>query len=189
MEAALRGGVRSVQLRDKEAPSGTLLPLAERLRDLCHARGALFFVNDRVDLALAAKADGVHVGQDDLPVEVVRRLVPESLVVGVSAETPARARAAARGGADYIGAGPVWPTDSKADAGVAIGVDGVARMVAATQLPVVAIGGITSVRVAALREAGAAGVAVIRAILAESDPEWAAQALARAWGERQRTTR
>jgi thiamine-phosphate pyrophosphorylase len=177
VEAALRGGAGSVQLRDKVAGTGTLLPLARGLRERCHAHGALFFVNDRVDLALAAGADGVHIGQDDLPLEAVRRLVPEGFLVGVSAETPELARSAQAGGADYVGAGPVWPTDSKTDAGAAIGVEGVARVVAATSLPVVAIGGITPERAPGLWGAGAAGVAVIRAILAAPDPEEAARSL------------
>jgi thiamine-phosphate pyrophosphorylase len=166
----LEAGATSVQLRDKQAGSGALLPLARRIRALCHRHRALFIVNDRVDLALAANADGVHVGQEDLPVEEVRRLVPPHFVVGVSAETPDLARQGEVGGADYVGCGTVWPTDSKADAGQAVGVEGVRAVAAAISIPVVAIGGITPERQAAVLEAGAAGVAVIRAVLAAPDP-------------------
>jgi thiamine-phosphate diphosphorylase len=176
VERALRAGVTSVQLRDKRAGSGTLLPLALRLREQCRRHGALFVVNDRVDLALASGADAVHVGQADLPAAVVRQLVGESMVVGVSTATEAEARAAAEAGANYLGCGTIWPTDSKADAGEALGPDRLGAVVAATPLPVVAIGGITPERGWEALEAGAVGVAVIRAVLGASDPEAAVRA-------------
>ncbi|TVP49821.1 MAG: thiamine phosphate synthase [Gemmatimonadales bacterium] len=180
VEEILAAGATAIQLRDKEAGSGELLPLARRLRDLCHARGALFLVNDRLDLALACGADGVHVGQDDLPAAGVRAVTPPGFVIGVSAETPELARKAQAEGADYVGCGPVWPTDSKADAGGAIGVRGLAAVVRAVRIPVVAIGGITPERVPELLAEGAAGVAVIRAVLAAPDPSAAVRALLRA---------
>ncbi len=175
IEAALAAGATAIQLRDKHAGTGELLPLARRIRDRCRRHRALFLVNDRVDLALASGADGVHVGQEDLPVEEVRRLVPSDFVVGVSASTPELARQAEEGGADYIGCGTIWPTASKVDAGHAIGVEGVERVVQAVRIPVIAIGGITPERQRPLLDAGAAGVAVIRAVLADPDPGGAVQ--------------
>jgi thiamine-phosphate diphosphorylase len=170
VEEALEAGATSIQLRDKEAPTEELLPLARRLQACCHRHGALFVVNDRVELALAVGADGVHVGQDDLPVREVRRMAPEGFVVGVSAETPELAREAEAGGADYVGCGAVWPTDSKLDAPEAVGPEGVRRVVEAVRIPVVAIGGITPERARELVPTGVAGVAVIRAVLAARDP-------------------
>jgi thiamine-phosphate pyrophosphorylase len=176
----LSAGVTAVQLRDKDARTGTLLPLARRLRALCRAHGAPFFVNDRVDLALAAGADGVHLGEQDLPISVVRLIAPD-LWIGASADTAASAEAAVRAGAHYIGCGAVWGTTSKADAGTPIGVGRVASVAAAVDVPVVAIGGITPARAPALVGTGAAGVAVIRALLDEGNPEAAARAFRRAF--------
>jgi thiamine-phosphate pyrophosphorylase len=184
VEEVLAAGATAIQLRDKDAGAGELLPLARRLRERCRAHGALFLVNDRLDLALACEADGVHVGQDDLPAAAIRAASPPGFVIGVSAETPELAIQAREDGADYVGCGPVWPTDSKADAGDAIGVVGVASVAHAVDLPVVAIGGITAARVPELLEAGAAGVAVIRAVLAAADPSAAVRGLLG-----QRTTR
>jgi thiamine-phosphate pyrophosphorylase len=181
---AVAAGATAIQLRDKRAGTGELLPLARRLRELCQSHGALFLVNDRLDLALACGADGVHVGQDDLPVAEVRAVSPPGFVIGVSAETPELALRAQDDGADYVGCGPVWPTDSKADAGAAIGVAGFEAVARAVGIPVVAIGGITPERVPELLASGAAGVAVIRAVLAAADP---AAAVRRLLG--QRTTR
>ncbi len=170
VESALQAGATAIQLRDKEADDGELLPLARWIGERCRRHGALFLINDRVELALIAGADGVHVGQDDLPVREVRRRVPAGFVVGVSAETPELAREAEAGGADYVGCGAVWPTASKLDAPDAVGPEGVRRVVAAVGIPVVAIGGITPERARSLAQTGVAGVAVIRAILAAPDP-------------------
>ena len=170
VDAALQAGATAIQLRDKEADDGELLPLARWIGDRCRRHGALFLVNDRVELAISIGADGVHVGQDDLPVREVRRQVPAGFVVGVSAETPELAREAEAGGADYVGCGAVWPTPSKLDAPDAVGVEGVRRVVEAVDIPVVAIGGITAEGARRLAPTGIAGVAVIRAILAASDP-------------------
>ena len=172
---ALVGGVTSVQLRDKETATGTLLPLAHRIRALCHDHGALFFVNDRVDLALASGADGVHLGDDDLPVHVVREIAPE-LWVGASADTAETAQAAIRAGAHYVGCGTIWATDSKADAGTPIGIAGLTAVAQAITAPVVAIGGITIARAPELVGSGAAGIAVIRGLWDAPDITTAARA-------------
>lgn len=176
VEAALQAGATAIQLRDKEADAGELLPLARWIGERCRHHGALFLINDRVELAITAGADGVHVGQDDMPVREVRRRVPADFVVGVSAETPELAREAEAGGADYVGCGAVWPTESKVDAPEAVGAEGVRRVVEAVSIPVVAIGGITPERARSLEHTGVAGVAVIRAVLAAPDPAAAVRA-------------
>ncbi len=180
VSAALRGGARCIQLREKVLGAGGILPLALRLRANTRASGALLIVNDRVDLALACDADGVHLGPDDLPVEAVRGLAPPGFLVGYSTDDPEEARRAVEKGASYLGCGTVWPTDSKADAGGAIGPEGLARVAAAVPVPVVAIGGITPERARLLRGTGAAGIAVIRWVMAAPDPEAATRALLQA---------
>jgi thiamine-phosphate pyrophosphorylase len=180
VRAALRGGARSIQLRGKDQPARAQVALARALLAETRAAGALLFVNDRLDVALAAGADGVHLGQDDLPVEAARRIVPAAFLVGISAETAELACAAERGGADYVGTGPVYATGSKADAGDAVGCGRVAQVAAAVRIPVVAIGGIDAANAGDVFAAGAAGVAVISAVMRAPDPERAARDLIRA---------
>jgi thiamine-phosphate pyrophosphorylase len=180
VRAALRGGAPSIQLRGKDQPAREQVALARALLVETRAAGALLFVNDRLDVALAAGADGVHLGQDDLPVEAARRIVPAAFLVGISAETAELALAAERGGADYVGTGPVYATGSKADAGDAVGCGRIAEVAAAVRIPVVAIGGIDAANAGAAAAAGAAGVAVISAVMRAPDPERAARDLLRA---------
>jgi thiamine-phosphate pyrophosphorylase len=180
VRAALRGGAPSIQLRGKEQAAREQVELARALLAETRAAGALLWVNDRLDVALAAGADGVHLGQDDLPVEAARRIVPPGFLVGISAETPELARAAERGGADYVGTGPVFETGSKADAGAAIGFARIADVAAAVRIPVVGIGGIDAANAGDVVRAGAAGVAVISAVMRAADPEAATRALLRA---------
>jgi len=170
VEAALDSGLPAVQLRDKELPGRALLALAERLRLATARTGALLFVNDRVDVALAVGADGVQLGTGSMPVDVARRLLPAGTLIGVSTHAPGEASA----GADFALFGPVWATPSKTGAQ---GEDRLREAVRAAAIPVLAIGGVTAERVAAARAAGAAGVAVIRAILAAPDPRTATRAL------------
>ncbi|MEZ4417812.1 MAG: thiamine phosphate synthase [Gemmatimonadota bacterium] len=170
VEAALEAGAPAIQLRDKGSSVRDSLKLAHRLRALTAAHDALLFVNDRFDLALAAQADGVHLGPDDLPVEAVRGVAPPGFLVGFSTDDPAVARAAERGGADYIGCGTVFETSHKQDAGAVIGPEGIRRVVDAVGIPVVAIGGIGPENVSRLRASGAAGVAVLGAVMAAPDP-------------------
>lgn len=174
---ALAGGATCIQLRDKGMGGRELCRLGEALAALCHARGALCLVNDRLDVALACGADGVHLGQDDLPVARARAVVGPDLIIGLSAATPEEARRAAADGADYLGTGAVFATASKADAGEPIGPGGLARVVAACPLPVVAIGGISAANAGAAVGAGAAGVAVIAAVMGADDPRGAARAI------------
>jgi thiamine-phosphate pyrophosphorylase len=177
VRAALRGGAPAVQLRMKDGVAREMAQLARALRVETGAAGALLFVNDRVDVALAAGADGAHVGQDDLPAAAARRIAPPGFLVGVSAETVDLALRAQAEGADYVGVGPVYATGSKADAGEAVGVERIAEVASAVRIPVVGIGGITVENAPAVLRAGAAGVAVISAVMRASDPEAATRAL------------
>lgn len=179
--AALRGGARLIQLRDKQRDAGLLLPVAREIRDLCAGAGALFLVNDRVDLAVAAGADGVHLGQTDLPVPEARTLLGPDRLVGVSVENVEQARLAEAQGADYLGVGAIYGSASKTDAGEAVGLEHLRRLRAAASLPIVAIGGITLERVSEVRAAGADSIAVISAVVGAPDPEAAARRLAAAW--------
>ncbi|HYR09630.1 MAG TPA: thiamine phosphate synthase [Longimicrobium sp.] len=177
VRAALRGGAPAIQLRMKDASAREMAEAARALLAETRAAGALLFINDRVDVALAVGADGAHVGQDDLPVAAARRIAPPGFLLGVSAETEELARAAEEEGADYVGVGPVYRTGSKADAGDAVGTERIARVAAAVRIPVVGIGGITIGNAAPVLHAGAAGVAVISAVMRADDPEAATRAL------------
>jgi thiamine-phosphate pyrophosphorylase len=166
---ALEGGAGVIQLRDKTASSRRLFEAAVAMRRLCRDAGALLIVNDRIDIALAAGADGVHVGPDDLPVAEARRLMPGKLV-GASAATVEEAIGAEREGADYLGVGAVYEArGSKADAGAPVGPDRVAAIRGAVKLPIVGIGGIKAANAAPVIAAGASGVAVITGVVAAPD--------------------
>lgn len=180
--AALRAGAGALQLRGKDWSGRQLYEVGLALRRLADETGALLFVDDRVDVAQAVGADGVHVGQEDLPARVVRALLGPEAIVGVSAATPEEARQAEADGADYLGVGSVWATGSKADAGEPVGLEGLRAVVAATRLPVVAIGGVDAGRAREARAAGAAGVAVISAVMAAPDPARAVRELLGAGG-------
>lgn len=171
VRAVLRGGAPAVQLRSKYGTARELVELTRTLLAETRSAGALLFVNDRVDVALAGDADGVHLGDDDLPLTAARRIVPSGFLLGRSVETLEQARIAEREGADYLGVGPVFATESKPDAGAPIGLTGLGRVAGAVQIPVVGIGGIDHSNAAAVREAGAAGIAVIRAVMRAEDPE------------------
>jgi len=175
--AALAGGADTVQLRDKGAAAQNLCAAAAEIQPLARKFGAVFIVNDRVDVALVAGADGAHVGPDDLPARDARRILARPALLGVSCSTPEEARRAAKDGADYVGVGPIFPTPTKPDAGEAIGLERLAAVVAAAGIPVVAIGGIDHENVAAVIGAGAAGAAVIAAVVAAPDMAAAARAL------------
>lgn len=177
VRAALRGGPPAIQLRMKDAPAREMADAARTLLAQTRAAGALLFVNDRVDVALAVGADGAHVGQDDLPADRARAIAPPGFLIGVSAETAALALRAQADGADYVGVGPVYATGSKADAGDAVGLERIAEVAAGVRIPVVGIGGITIANAPAVLRAGAAGVAVISAVMRADDPEAAVRAL------------
>jgi len=177
IEAALSGGVTAVQLREKSGSDRAILATAERVRELCLEHGAAFFLNDRLDLALAANADGVHLGVDDISIPAVRRIAGPDFVIGFSPETDLGARSARIEGASYLGVGPIFGTRSKADAGPAIGVSSLKRRIEVSGLPVIGIGGIDAGNASSVIEAGASGIAVMSAILKATDPQAAARAL------------
>ncbi len=166
---ALDGGARLLQLRDKTREKGLQLPIAQALRALCRERGAVFIVNDHVDLALAVNADGVHLGQKDLPLSAVRRLVPREMIVGCSTNNPEEARRAEADGTDYVSVGRLFPTGSKEDTRPAT-VETVRAVKAAVSVPVCAIGGINETNIDEVLASGADMVAVIAAVIAAADP-------------------
>jgi thiamine-phosphate pyrophosphorylase len=182
VEAAVAGGVTLVQLRDPDAHGRDLVEQARALKALLQPRGIPLIVNDRVDVAHAAGADGVHLGQDDLSTQAARAILGPDAIVGLSVGTPAEFGASDLSGVDYLGVGPVRATGTKADAGAAIGPEGVTAVRALTTLPIVGIGGIDAAIAGAVIGAGADGVAVVSAICGAADPKAAAEALRRAIG-------
>ena len=174
--AAVRGGADILQLRHKTLPRGELLRLAERLREVTLHAGALLIVNDHVDVAVAAGADGVHLGPDDLTLASARKVGGPSLMVGASAWTPAGAQAAVAAGADYIGCGPAFPTSVKKEKEV-IGPSGVHAVASAVGVPVFAIGGIDETNLAQLTALGLRRICVIGAVANAVDPEAMARRL------------
>jgi len=170
VEAAIAGGARAIQLRNKGDTARELVAAGRRLTPLLRRAGALLFVNDRFDVALTLGADGVHLGPEDLPVATVRAVAPEGFLIGRSADDPRLARDSVADGADYIGCGTVFPTSTKSEAGDVIGVEGLRRVVRAVPVPVVGIGGITVERARAVAETGAAGIAVVSAVMRAPDP-------------------
>ena len=175
--AAIRGGVTVVQYREKNASTRQMIEEALALREMCRAHNVPFIVNDRVDVALAVDADGVHVGQEDMPAPFARKLIGRGKILGVSAENVAQARAAIADGADYIGASPIFATPTKPDAPSPIGVEGLQELAHACAIPIVAIGGLNVTNAGSMIRAGAAGVAVISAIMGAEDVERAAREL------------
>lgn len=169
VEAALQGGLTLVQYRDKDADDLTRLQTAEKLKQLCHRYGALFIINDRVDLALAVGADGVHLGQQDVPVAFARQLLGSQRIIGRSTHSPDDLQRAIQEGVDYVGVGPVYETPTKAGRQAA-GLDYVRYAVEQTSLPWFAIGGINPDNLHEVLAAGAERVAVVRAIMETAQP-------------------
>jgi thiamine-phosphate pyrophosphorylase len=176
LEAALAGGADLFQLRDKDASDDELLAAAETAREHCRAAGALFLLNDRPDLAVACGADGVHVGQDDMPVSRARAIVGDDAIVGLSTHSVQQAQAGCRSGADYIAVGPVHATPTK-EGRPAIGVEPVKYAAAHVSVPWFAIGGIDVATVGDVVRAGARRIVVVRALTDADDPEATARAL------------
>ena len=170
------GGAGVIQLRDKRSKKGELLLVAQELKDLCSQAGVLFVVNDYLDLALAVGADGLHIGQDDLPLPVARRELPIDRIIGCSVTTLSQAAEAQNGGADYIAVGSVFPTATKKEA-VVVGVDAIRELKRTISTPLVAIGGINESNVGEVVAAGADAVAVVSAVLRERDVKGAVQKL------------
>ncbi|GGE52912.1 thiamine-phosphate synthase [Pullulanibacillus camelliae] len=176
LEAALRGGVTLVQLREKSLSTRELLQLAQKVKRMTGKYKVPLIINDRLDIALAVEADGLHVGQEDLPVTLARRFLGKDKIIGVSAETVQQAQQAAKEGADYLGVGSIFPTQSKKDA-TPVSLETLRLIKQSVPLPIVAIGGISLSNIDGLTDEGLAGVAVISAILSADNPEQAARDL------------
>ena len=176
VEAALDGGVTCLQLREKEASAGEILALARTLLPLCRARRVPLLINDRVDIALAAGADGVHLGQDDLPLPEARALLGPDRILGATAHTVEEALRAQAEGADYLGVGAMFPTGTKTNT-IPTSADTLKAICAAVSIPVVAIGGVTAQNLPTLSGTGIAGAAVVSAIFSQSDLTAAARTL------------
>ncbi len=170
----IRGGAGIIQLRDKTQSKRELLPVARQLKSLCSEHDVLFIVNDYLDLALAADADGLHLGQDDLPVRVARRLLPIDKLLGCSVASVKQATSAESAGVDYIAVGAIYPTESR-EATEVVGLEGLRLIKEKVALPLVAIGGITADNVAEVMTVGASSVAVISALMEAESPEEAAR--------------
>ena len=183
VHAAVSGGATMVQLREKNLPTRPFVEIARTLADMLRPLGVPLLINDRLDVALACGAPGLHVGQDDLDPVAARALLGPEAILGLSVSNLEETLAARDQPVDYLGAGPVYPTATKADAKAVIGPEGLARIVAATRLPVVAIGGCRASNAREAVRAGARGVAVVSAICSAKDPAQACREIARAVGE------
>lgn len=179
---ALQGGVRAIQLREKDLPIRELLALALELRTLTQEFGAKLFINDRVDVAILVNADGVHLGHLSMPVEAVRELVPQNMLLGVSTHTMREAGDAQKGGADFITFGPVFPTPSKAEYGAPAGTEALREVVRELDIPVFGLGGITGRTLRPALGTGAAGVAMISEIFCADDVQASARKIVDAMG-------
>ena len=175
--AALAGGATVIQLRDKTASTRQLIEEGLALRALTRQRNALLIVNDRIDVALAVDADGAHVGQDDMPAVLARKLLGPERILGVSASDAREAQDAVAAGADYLGVGPIYPTRGKADAGPPTGLALLSELAERYPIPLVAIGGISAANAQQVIRAGAHGIAVITAVVNAEDIGAAAREL------------
>jgi thiamine-phosphate pyrophosphorylase len=176
-QLAIAGGADTIQLRQKAGSTRQTIRMAEQMQALCKKAGVTFIVNDRVDVAMACHADGVHLGQDDFPIPLARKLLGEEAIIGGSAGSLEEARKCLLEGVDYIGFGPVYPTSSKEDAGPAGGLGLLEQVVEAIHLPIIAIGGISTENILPVIEAGVHGIAVISSVCCQKDPAEAARCL------------
>ncbi len=174
VDEAIRGGVTAVQYRDKTATADVRTSIARELRAVTERHGIPLIINDHPETAVAVQADGVHVGQGDISAMLVRRIVGDQMVVGVTARTREQMAEATRAGADYIGFGPVFPTRTKKNPAPVAGLDGLRSVADEVDIPIIAIGGITAETAARVIEAGASGVAIAAAIMDNGNPREAA---------------
>ncbi len=174
---AIRGGVTLVQLREKDISTRDFYNEAVLLKELCSKSGVPLIINDRLDIALAVDADGIHIGQSDMPVSVVRRILGKEKIIGLSAGSVEEAEEAVRGGADYLGVGAVFHTSTKSDAND-VGIEMLKKVRSAVKIPIVGIGGINADNIEQLYGTGIEGVAVVSCIMASGDPYSAAKQLA-----------
>lgn len=183
VEQAIKGGVTLVQLREKDISSLDFYHLAAKMKEITHAWHVPFIINDRLDIALAVDADGLHIGQDDLPLTAARSLLGPGKILGYSVSTVEEAIYGEKNGADYLGAGTVFPTGSKADTGEPIGLRGLQKIKQNVSVPVVGIGGIGVSNLQEVKATGIDGVSLISAILGNNDIEESSRQLIRLWGQ------
>lgn len=181
IRAAVGAGAPAVQVRDKHASAREIAALARELLPITKAANALLFVNDRLDIALAVGADGVHLGPDDIPLTAARRIAPSPFLIGCSTDDATTARQLERDGASYIGCGAVFGTATKDVAGERIGIPRLNEVARAVSIPVVGIGGITDENIQQIAQSDARGAAVVSAIMAASDPGTVTRRLLSAW--------
>lgn len=174
---AIEGGADTIQFRHKSGSTREMIENAREMKKICEDAGISFIVNDRIDVAIAAEAHGVHLGQDDFPIPFARKLLGEDKIIGGSAATIEEAELCLSDGADYVGFGPVFPTTSKDDAGPVSGIDILRQVVEAIPLPIIGIGGIFAHNTPDVIKAGAHGIAVISAVCCQEDPKQATKAL------------
>ena len=177
VRAAVQGGVTCVQLREKTCSAREFIAEALAIKDFLNARGIALIINDRVDIAQAVGADGVHLGQSDMPLDIARSLVGNSMLIGISVESLEEAIQAEAGGADYLGVSPIYPTPTKTDTAPPLGLQGLQAIRRAVDLPLVGIGGLNQQNAASVIQHGADGIAVVSAIVAAADPGQAARQL------------
>lgn len=176
---SIRGGADTIQYRQKSGSTREMIRIAAQMKQVCSDQGVPLIVNDRVDVAIAAKADGVHLGQDDFPIPLARELLGQEMIIGASASNMEEVEKCLHDGADYVGFGPVYPTTSKDDAGSVKGIAGLAQVTKAVSVPIIAIGGISLDHVSEVLQAGVHGIAVISSVCCQEDPEEATKALYR----------
>jgi thiamine-phosphate pyrophosphorylase len=176
-ELAISGGADTIQFRQKSGSTREMIDEAQKMKKICSKAGVPFIINDRIDVAIAVEADGVHLGQDDFPAPLARKLLGPQAIIGGSAATIDEARKCLSDGVDYIGFGPVYPTGSKEDAGPVSGLKILKQVVDEIPLPIIAIGGVSAENASEVMEAGAHGIAVISAVCCMENPEQATKAL------------
>lgn len=181
VEEAIKGGVTLVQLREKDISSRDFYHIALKIKEVVHYHHIPLIINDRLDIALAADADGLHIGQDDLPLKVARKLLGLGKILGYSVSNAEEARFGEQNGADYLGAGTVYPTGSKADVGELIGADGLRSIKQSVSIPVVGIGGIGISNLEEVKVTGIDGISLISAILGSDDIEGTSRRLINLW--------
>ena len=176
IEEAIKGGTTIVQLREKTASTKEFYQLALKVKEITSKYDVSLLINDRIDIALAVDSDGVHIGQDDMPADIARKIIGKDKILGVSASTVAEAKKAEADGADYIGSGAIFPTSTKDDAD-SVSIEDLKEIVSSIDIPVVAIGGITLENASLLKDTGIAGFSVVSAIMSADNPKEASQKL------------
>jgi thiamine-phosphate pyrophosphorylase len=181
VEDAIQGGASLIQLREKDISSRGFYDLAMQMKKLVNSYNVPLIINDRLDIALAVGADGLHIGQDDLPLGIARKILGPDKIIGYSVSNLEEALYGEKNGADYLGAGPAYATGSKADAGAPIGLDNIKMIKESVSIPVVAIGGVSIANLIEVRDSGVDGVSVISAILGSQNITEAAKSITDLW--------